>query len=219
MSPSFFNPEEVVTVVNYIKQLLEDPNLEVSEDEIGVISPYKRQCQKIRGKLGESSEVMVGTTEEFQGQERRIIILTTVRSNPDYIQQDQLAKIGFLKNKKRLVSHIFFYCKYYINLHPFRFNVAITRAQALLIVVGNPDLLYQVTTAQDTFRLRLLVTVLFISGHPVEAVVGLRSEPGLLQGLSLPQTGGGVRQDRGQVCPSAGGGGKVRGQSGGQRGG
>ena len=104
MSPSFFNPEEVVTVVNYIKQLLEDPNLEVSEDEIGVISPYKRQCQKIRGKLGESSEVMVGTTEEFQGQERRIIILTTVRSNPDYIQQDQLAKIGFLKNRKRFVS-------------------------------------------------------------------------------------------------------------------
>ena len=103
MSPSFFNPEEVVTVVNYIKDLLEDPQLQVKEDEIGVISPYRRQCQKIRMKLGESSEVMVGTTEEFQGQERRIILVTTVRSNPNYLQQDQLAKIGFLKNRKRFV--------------------------------------------------------------------------------------------------------------------
>ena len=103
MSPSFFNPEEVVTVVNYIKDLLDDPQLQVKEDEIGVISPYRRQCQKIRMKLGESSEVMVGTTEEFQGQERRIILVTTVRSNPNYLQQDQLAKIGFLKNRKRFV--------------------------------------------------------------------------------------------------------------------
>ena len=134
MSPSFFNPEEVVTVMNYIKQLLEDPELEVKEEEIGVISPYRRQCQKIRGKLGESSEVMVGTTEEFQGQERKVIILTTVRSNPDYLQQDQVAKIGFLKNRKR-------------------FNVAITRAQALLIVIGNPEILYQVK-ARDTFRVQ-----------------------------------------------------------------
>ena len=47
-------------------------------------------------------EVLVGTTEEFQGQERRII-LVIVRSNPDYLQQDQLAKIGFLKNRKRFV--------------------------------------------------------------------------------------------------------------------
>ena len=101
MSPSFFNPEEVVTVLKYIKQLLQDPELNVKEEEIGVISPYRRQCQKIRLKLGDSSDVMVGTTEEFQGQERRVIILTTVRSNPDFIQQDQLVQIGFLKNRKR----------------------------------------------------------------------------------------------------------------------
>ena len=103
-TPSFFNPEEVVTVVKYIKQLLEDPGLKAKEEEIGVISPYRRQCQKIRLKLGES-EISVGTTEEFQGQEKRIIILTTVRSNPDFIQQDQLIQIGFLKNRKRFVSH------------------------------------------------------------------------------------------------------------------
>ena len=36
VTPSFFNPEEVVTVMNYIKQLLEDPELNVKEEEIGV---------------------------------------------------------------------------------------------------------------------------------------------------------------------------------------
>ena len=38
VTPSFFNPEEVVTVINYIKQLLEDPELNVKEEEIGVRS-------------------------------------------------------------------------------------------------------------------------------------------------------------------------------------
>jgi helicase MOV-10 len=47
---------------------------------------------------------MVGTTEEFQGQERRIIILTTIRSNPDFILQDQLVQSAFLKSRKRFVS-------------------------------------------------------------------------------------------------------------------
>ena len=114
-TPSFFNP--VVTVVKYIKQLLEDPVLKVKEEEIGVISPYRRQCQKVRTKLGESSEVMVGTTEEFQGQERRIIILTTVRSSPDFIQQDQLVQIGFLKNRKRFVFLLCYYHHYHHSHH------------------------------------------------------------------------------------------------------
>ena len=115
-----------MTVVDYVKQLLKDPEMKVKEMEIGVISPYRRQCHKIRSKLAdlELSEVTVGTTEEFQGQERRIIILSTVRSSPDYIQLDQVAKIGFLKDRKR-------------------FNVAITRSQALLIIIGNPNILYQ----------------------------------------------------------------------------
>ena len=67
----------------------------------------------------------VGTTEEFQGQERKVVILSTVRSSPEYVSLDQTHRLGFLADPKR-------------------FNVAITRAQALLIVVGNPNILYQV---------------------------------------------------------------------------
>ena len=69
--------------------------------------------------------VTVGTTEEFQGQERKIIILSTVKSSPEYVNLDGQYRLGFLADPKR-------------------FNVAITRAQALLIVVGNPHILSQV---------------------------------------------------------------------------
>ena len=59
--------------------------------EIGIISPYRRQVQKIRmllekKKIKDSKDITVGSTEEFQGQERRIIIISTVRSKPTLLQ-------------------------------------------------------------------------------------------------------------------------------------
>jgi hypothetical protein len=64
-------------------------------------------------------------TLEFQGSERRVIIISTTRSNPDMVAFDARHHLGFIAN-------------------PQRFNVAVTRAQALLVVVGNPLLLAQV---------------------------------------------------------------------------
>jgi len=127
-SPSFFNPHEAVEVVKYVRALLDHKSLGVTPDEIGVISPYRKQVSKIRQLLKKDrarpriEELKVGSVEEFQGQERRIIIISTVRSNREYLKMDSKFRLGFLKNPKR-------------------FNVAITRAQALLIVVGNPFIL------------------------------------------------------------------------------
>ena len=87
---------------------------------IGVITPYRRQTLKIRDRL--PSGVMVGTTEDFQGQERDAVILSTVRSSQEYLPLDGIHKLGFLANVRR-------------------FNVAITRARSLLCVVGNPYIL------------------------------------------------------------------------------
>lgn len=130
-SPSFFNVAEVETIERYLKKLLDD-NVRsrglkhIRPEMIGVISPYKRQVQKIQKMIEKrrfGGGIKVGSVEEFQGQERRIIILSTVRSTKkEFLEMDKDFHLGFLNNPKR-------------------FNVAITRAQALLILIGNPDML------------------------------------------------------------------------------
>src|SRR5687768_5155526 len=64
----------------------------------------------------------VGSVEEFQGGERKVMIMSLVRS----VQQNQTDKVV------DRMSFIF---------SPKRFNVAITRAKALLIVIGNPHIM------------------------------------------------------------------------------
>ena len=49
-SPSFFNPEEVTVVLDYVKQVVQHG---VEEDDIAVITPYRRQVQKLRWRLEE----------------------------------------------------------------------------------------------------------------------------------------------------------------------
>jgi len=42
-SPSFFNPQEVAIVVDYVKHLMEYRKVKLKESDIGVISPYRKQ--------------------------------------------------------------------------------------------------------------------------------------------------------------------------------
>jgi len=123
-SPSWFNPQEAMEVVNYVKLLAKHSRTPIGQDEIGIITPYARQVQKIRIALKASDlgDVKVGSVETFQGQERRCIIISTVRSENQLLSHDRKYNLGFVANEKR-------------------FNVAVTRAKALLIVVGNPRVL------------------------------------------------------------------------------
>ncbi|KAF9228744.1 RNA helicase [Gyrodon lividus] len=122
-SPSFFNIDEATKVKHYIQQLRSERKYRIADGDIGVITPYHAQCLKIRTVLkGVADHVKVGSVEEFQGQERRVIIISTVRSSKDFVDYDVKHTLGFVASPRRL-------------------NVAITRAQALLIVIGDPSVL------------------------------------------------------------------------------
>ncbi|KII91294.1 hypothetical protein PLICRDRAFT_105552 [Plicaturopsis crispa FD-325 SS-3] len=122
-SPSFFNIDEATQVKAYVKQLRDDRTFRTADKDIGVIAPYHAQCLKIRNVLRAVADgVKVGSVEEFQGQERPVIIISTVRSSRDFVEYDLRHTLGFVAN-------------------PRRFNVAVTRAKALLIIVGDPAVL------------------------------------------------------------------------------
>ncbi|RLN41060.1 hypothetical protein C2845_PM01G03780 [Panicum miliaceum] len=81
------------------------------------------QVAKIKKALEafEMSDLKVRSVEQFLGQEREVIIISTVRSTVKHNEFDKFFNLGFLSNYQR-------------------FNVAITRAKSLLIIVGNPHI-------------------------------------------------------------------------------
>ncbi|EIN09073.1 P-loop containing nucleoside triphosphate hydrolase protein [Punctularia strigosozonata HHB-11173 SS5] len=123
-SPSYFNIDEISQVKAYVQDLLGNAEFPVEQHDIGIITPYHAQSLKIRAALRaiHLTDIKVGSTELFQGQERRVIIVSTVRSSQELLTYDLRHTLGFVSN-------------------PRRFNVAVTRAKALLIVVGNPNVL------------------------------------------------------------------------------
>lgn len=121
-NPSWFNRFEASKVVEIIKQLTE--KWELTGEDIGVITPYRQQVLKLQKALEslDCSDIKVGSVEQFQGQERQVIIVSTVRSTVKHNDFDRIHCLGFLSS-------------------PRRFNVAITRARSLLIVIGNPHII------------------------------------------------------------------------------
>ncbi|XP_043691441.1 probable RNA helicase SDE3 isoform X2 [Telopea speciosissima] len=120
-NPSWFNRIEASKVVEIIRKLRRG---EVNESDVGIITPYRQQVLKLKKALEnlDMQDVKVGSVEQFQGQEREFIIVSTVRSTVKHNEFDRAHCLGFLSN-------------------PRRFNVAITRARSLLIIVGNPHII------------------------------------------------------------------------------
>lgn len=62
----------------------------VNEDDIGIITPYTAQIKSIQSRTTHLRDIMVKSPESFQGQEKSVIIVSTVRTGP----------LGFLQDKK-----------------------------------------------------------------------------------------------------------------------
>jgi superfamily I DNA and/or RNA helicase len=111
------NVGEMSIIASLIEDLL-SKNPDLQPADIGVITPYSAQTQYLQDLwryLPEElanrcrDDLLVNTVDSYQGQERKIIILSTVRSN-------SFQGIGFLQDPRRL-------------------NVALTRAKRALLVV------------------------------------------------------------------------------------
>jgi uncharacterized protein len=85
-------------------------------EDVLVVAPYNAQVRCLRAVLPEA--VRVGTVDKFQGQEAPVVFFSMATSSGD----DLVRSIGFLFSRNRL-------------------NVAISRAQALAVLVASPKLL------------------------------------------------------------------------------
>ncbi|XP_077453696.1 putative helicase mov-10-B.1 isoform X2 [Stigmatopora argus] len=111
--PSFFNRAEIQVLMNYVEKLLTTGGKKgvgiIAPKDIGIIAPYRKQVQKIHQALNkiqknfrshDMNALKVGPVEEFQGQERRVILVSTVRSSLEYTDFDKNFNLGFVGNKK-----------------------------------------------------------------------------------------------------------------------
>ena len=88
------------------------------DKEIGLITFYSGQRKALfNRKFPETNTYRISAVDKFQGMERNIVIVSTVRSN-------NTKNIGFARESERI-------------------NVAFSRAKKLLIVVGNKHLFSQ----------------------------------------------------------------------------
>ena len=126
-SQSRINSEESKFCARLIRCLLDEAQRFKlkSPGSIGIITPYSEQQQQLRSDLRRGQDyfsdaaldIEVNTVDGFQGKEKDIIIISTVRGN-------DFGSIGFLSDPRRM-------------------NVALTRAKVGLFVVGHATTLRQ----------------------------------------------------------------------------
>ena len=112
-SGSLINEIEAEFIIDKITELNEVYNdYEGKKIDIGIISFYKSQVEYLKDKIRplnlNNIDVQVGTVDAYQGLEKDIIFLSSVRTNG----------IGFIANPNRL-------------------NVALSRAKKLIVLFGD----------------------------------------------------------------------------------
>ncbi len=105
------NPKEADLLITKSLQLIESG---VAAKDIAIIVPYAAQVRLVRTLARENmllSGIEINTVDGFQGREKEVVLISTVRSNAT-------GEIGFLGDRRRM-------------------NVALTRARRKLIVIGD----------------------------------------------------------------------------------
>jgi superfamily I DNA and/or RNA helicase len=129
----WYNSNEIKITVTLIQHLLNKENTsgtQVKAAEVAVITPFREHVIRMRKALRKQGlgSVSVGTVENYQGGEMRVTILNCVRSTARFLDWDKQKGRGIVNQRQR-------------------FNVAITRAKELLIIIGNPSVLQVLLTS------------------------------------------------------------------------
>ncbi|XP_043642316.1 uncharacterized protein LOC122612635 [Drosophila teissieri] len=148
-SLSLCNNKEIDVVMDYVKDLMYFGlnGEKLLQTDIGIISPYKNQYQRIQEQLNMRnwSQIDCGSVELFQGKEKPVVIVSFVRSFTP--------KLGFLNNERRL-------------------NVLLSRPMSLLILIGNPRTLSQNNDFRHIIEMcrdrKTLVGVQYLSEDPIK---------------------------------------------------
>jgi uncharacterized protein len=157
--------EESARVVEIVTSLLKQrwtnqdgATAPVTLEDIVVVSPYNIQVNHLQSLLPPGARV--GTVDKFQGQEAAVVIVSMTTSSAE----DCPRGMEFLFSRNRL-------------------NVAISRAQALAIVVASPQLLE--TSCATVEQLKLVNTLCFAkryadglasTGQTAPSSAGLRDQ-------------------------------------------
>ncbi|MDO9253900.1 MAG: AAA domain-containing protein [Bacteroidales bacterium] len=133
---SYFNVVEAELIVGNIIPELERNN--INHKSYAIVSPYRKQCEKIKELLSENytnsfDSLEVATLDSFQGREYDIIILSFTRSSVD-------KTVGFLDDARRL-------------------NVALSRAKKKLILIGNVETLKSDRSHYDKYYSKLFANL------------------------------------------------------------
>lgn len=123
------NQAEATIIIDEIKKLIKDNG----HYTFGIITFYSQQATLLQSLVknhGLTDFVEVGTVDAFQGKEKDMIFLSTVRSNS---YQTVRQSLGFLQ-------------------FPNRLNVAISRAKRLLVIVGDSSTLKKETNFRKLYQ-------------------------------------------------------------------
>lgn len=100
---SWYNSKEIEATINVIKRLMPPKSAkeglrQIAQSDIGVVTPYRKQKFKLLQRLRylNFDEVMVGTAEIFQGKEKPVMIISTVRSDGElgFVEDPRVSQIN-----------------------------------------------------------------------------------------------------------------------------
>lgn len=170
-STAFYNNAEVYEIVERVCELKKKWPLEkwgkFSDTSIGIMTPYADQVFRIRSELRKKrmAGISVERVLNVQGKQFRAVFLSTVRTRKTCTNKTEDIDYGFLSNSKLL-------------------NTAITRAQSLVSVVGDPIALCSVGRCRKVWE-RFIETC-----HQNKSLFGItwQSLKSQLDGVELRKT-------------------------------